>query len=82
MAVITNITGAWSAGVELTADEVWQNTGTGAVRIGTGAEAPSDDADGLLLGRFDSVRLGSGLTVYYRSAASGGQPTLTRTVVA
>ena len=68
MAIITNVSGAWSASITLTADEFWQ-VRVGPVFLATdAATAPAENADGLLLSEGDVVALDSGEVLRYRSA--------------
>lgn len=72
MAIVTDFTGSWSSAVTLAAAEFWQ-VQVGPVYIATAATtAPSDLADGLLLGEGDTVSFASGEVVRYRSARPDG----------
>jgi hypothetical protein len=69
MAIITNVTGAWSDAVTLTDNEFWQ-VRRGPVFIATdAATAPAaGSGDGLLLSDGDVLALSDGDVVRYRSA--------------
>lgn len=72
MAIITDATSDWSAGVTLASDEVWQCQ-SGWVRIST--EASPAENDGIILRgeRGDGLAIASGKTVKYK-IASGTAP--------
>lgn len=65
MAIITEISGDWSAAITLTKREAWQCQ-YGAVRIATGAAAPVSEGDGLSLAPGDVVEFADGMKIYYR----------------
>lgn len=77
MAVITDATDSWSAGVVLAADEVWQCQ-EGWVRISV--EASPDEDDGILLhgDRGDAVLISSGKTVKYKKDSGVGPHVIVR----
>lgn len=68
MAIISNVTGAWSDAVTLSTPEFWQ-VQVGPVFLATAAStAPAEDSDGLLLSEEDVIALESGEVLRYRSA--------------
>jgi hypothetical protein len=64
MALIRDANAQWSAPVTLDTDEVWQAR-SGIVFLTTSSDP--DPEDGLSLVLRDGLRLGSGLTVRYRT---------------
>lgn len=72
MPLITDATNEWSAGVTLTADEVWQAR-SGWIRISTAASPGADDGIVLRGDRGDALQISSGKTVKYK-ISSGAAP--------
>lgn len=65
MALITDITAAWSAGTVLAATEIWQCR-AGKVAISVQAAPAADEGIELVAG--DAIKIASGKTVKYRLA--------------
>lgn len=78
MAIISNVTGAWSDAVTLSTPEFWQ-VRRGPVFIATGASsAPADLEDGLLLSDDQIVEMRAQDVIRYRSARPDGTGVLVR----
>lgn len=78
MAIVTDVTAAWSAAVTLAADEFWQ-VQTGPLYVATDATSePAAETDGLLLAEGDVLALATGDVVRYRSARPEGNGAIVR----